>query len=203
MTTDKDTKKQQGDAEFEYDKAAEAAAGDDMLDDSVVAEESAGETIKKLREKLKKAQAEAQEHLTGWQRAKADFVNAKKRSDEELKEYRKFANEGLIEELLPVLESFQMAMGNKEAWEKADKNWRMGVEYIYSQLLGVLKGAGLEEIDPSGKDFDPLRDEAVSNEPVADKAQHGKVLRVIQRGYTLSGKPMRAPKVVVGEWKEA
>lgn len=200
---DTDNKKTEPEADdVSYDEAAVAADGDDMLDDSVVAEESAQETVKKLREKLKKAQAEAQENLTSLQRAKADFVNAKKRSDEELKEYRKFANEGLIEELLPVLESFQMAMGNKEAWEKADKNWRMGVEYIYSQLLGVLKGAGLEEIDPSGKDFDPLRDEAVSNEPVTDKALHNKVIRVIQRGYTLNGKAVRAPKVVVGEVKE-
>src|SRR5207244_2477593 len=100
------------------------------LDDSVVAEENAAEAIKKLRERLKKAEAEKQEYLTGWQRAKADLVNARKRDEEDLKEFVRFANERLIEGLIPVLESFDMAMGNKEAWEKADKNWRVGVEYI-------------------------------------------------------------------------
>jgi len=174
---------------------------DDTLDDSVIAEENMAEMIKKLRTKLKKSQADAQEYLTGWQRAKADFINARKRDEEERKEFIKFSNERLIESLVPVLESFDLAMSNKEAWERVDKNWRMGVEYIYSQLKKTLSEAGLEEINPVGLPFDPARDEAASYEPVADAKQDHVILQVIQKGYSLNNKPMRPPKVKVGEFK--
>lgn len=174
---------------------------DEFLDDSVVAEENAAEAIKKLREKLKKCEAEKTEYLTGWQRAKADLINARKRDEADRAEFTKYANERLIEELVPTLESFDLAMNNKESWEKVDKNWRTGVEYIYSQLKKALSDAGLEEINPIGKPFDHNRDEAAEYVPVDDEAQHHKVLSVIQKGYTLNGKPMRPPKVRVGEFK--
>jgi molecular chaperone GrpE len=172
------------------------------IDDSVIAEESAAETIKKLREKLKKAEAEKMEYLTGWQRAKADLINARKRDDADRAEFSKYANERLIEELIPTLESFDLAMSNKESWEKVDKNWRMGVEYIYSQLKKALADAGLSEINPLGQPFDHSRDEAAEYVQVSDESQHDKVVAVVQKGYTLNGKPMRPPKVKVGEFKK-
>ena len=174
---------------------------DDTLDDSVVAEEAAGESIKKLRDKLKLAEAEKQEYLTGWQRAKADMVNARKRDDDERKEFTKYANENLIADLMPVLDSFDMAMGNREAWEKADKNWRMGVEYIYSQLVKALTDNGLKEIDPMGEKYDHALHEAISNEPVTDPKLDGVIVAVIQKGYSLNGKILKVPKVKVGEVK--
>jgi len=173
------------------------------LDDSVVSEEHAAETIKKLREKLKKATEEKQEYLTGWQRAKADLINARKRDEEDRKEFTKFANERLIDGLIPVLDSFEMAMGNKEAWEKADKNWRTGVEYILGQLKKALNDAGLEEVNPIGQKFDASRDEAAEYVPVDNESDHHKILAVIQKGYVLNGRPMRPPKVRVGEYKKA
>ena len=173
------------------------------LDDSVVAEESAGETIKTLREKLKKAEAEKQEYLTGWQRAKADMVNARKRDEEERKDFMKFANANLIEELMPVLDSFDMAMGNKEAWEKADKNWRIGVEYIYSQLIKALTDNGVTELNPVNQTYDHNQQEAISHEPVTDEKLDGKIVQVVQKGYSLNGKILKVPKVKVGEFKKA
>jgi len=175
---------------------------DDTLDDSVVAEENMGEMIKKLRERLKKTDAEKHEYLTGWQRAKADMVNASKRDDDERKEFMKFANGRLIEDLLPVLESFDMAMGNKEAWEKTDKNWRIGVEYIYSQLNKVLLDNGLEEINPLNEKFDHAKHEAVSYESVTDEKLDHSIISVIQKGYSLNGKVLKVPKVKVGEYKK-
>ena len=175
---------------------------DDTLDDSVIAEENMAETIKKLRAKLKKSQADASEYLTGWQRAKADFVNARKRDEEERKDFIKFSNERLIESLIPVLESFDLAMANKEVWEKVDKNWRVGVEYIYSQLKKTLNESGLEEINPIGQKFDPSRDEAAEYVPVTDENQDHVITQVIQKGYSLNKKSMRPPKVKVGEFKK-
>ncbi len=188
------------DMEFEPVKGADITSED--LDDSVVAEENAVEAIKKLREKLKKCEADKQEYLTGWQRAKADLINARKRDESERQDFIKFANERLIDELIPVLESFDQAMNNKGVWEKVDKNWRVGVEYIYSQLKKVLADAGLIEVNPLGQPFDHNRDEAAEYVPVQTESENHKIISVIQKGYTLNGKSMRPPKVKVGEFKK-
>jgi molecular chaperone GrpE len=190
------------DTDIELDTEAENHFDSEGLDDSVVAEENAADAVKKLRERLRKAEAEKQEYMTGWQRAKADMINANKRHDEERKEFAKYANENLIADLVPTLDSFDMAMGNKEAWEKVDKNWRMGVEYIYSQLIRALSDNGLKEINPMGETYDPAHHEAVSYEPVTDEKMDHKIIQVIQKGYSLNGKSLKVPKVKVGEFKK-
>ncbi len=147
---------------------------------------------------LEKVAAERDEYLAGWQRAKADFINAKKRMEEVMGEYRVMANEGLIEELLPVLQSFEVAFANREAWEKADKNWRTGVEHIYGQLRGILEQNGLTEINPAGQKFDPNIHQAIKFEKTeAPKA--GLVLQVLEKGYMLGKKLMKPAKVIVAE----
>jgi len=186
---------------LEKDVVTDVSDDSDTLDDSVVAEENALDAVKKLKEKLKQANAEKQEYLIGWQRAKADLINARKRDEVERQEFIKFSNERLIESIVPVMESFDMAMANKETWEKVDKNWRVGVEYIYSQLKKVLSDAGLEEINPLGLEFDINRDEASEYVPVEKESDHHKIVAVLQKGYTLNGKAMRPPKVKVGEFK--
>jgi molecular chaperone GrpE len=157
--------------------------------------------VENLRKELEKAVGERDEYLSGWQRTKADFANAKKRMEETMKEYRSMANEGLIEELLPVLQSFEMAFSNKEAWEKADKNWRSGVEYIYTQLKSVVEQNGLKEVNPSGLVFDPMTHEAVAFEKSEDPALIGKIIKVVEKGYMLGGKLIKPAKVVVAESK--
>lgn len=169
---------------------------DENIDDSVVVEDSALESVKVLKEKLKKAIEEKQEYLNNWQKDKAEFINARKRDQEAQKDFARFSNENLIGELIPVLDSFNMAMGNKEVWEKVDKNWRVGVEYIANQLKKTLEDFGLKEIDPIGKPFDPMRDEAIE-----DGKENNIVTTVIQKGYELNGKVLKAPRVKIGEKK--
>lgn len=177
------------------------------IDEEFVPEDGEGNTgtqkdiVKDLREKLRKALDEKQEYLLGWQRAKADFVNARKREDESRKELLKYANEGLISELIPALDSFTMAFANKENWEKVDKNWRQGVEYIYSQLKGTLEANGLKEFDPKGDTFDPERHHAIGTVAVEEKNLDHKVVEVVQKGYELSGKLIRPANVKIGEYK--
>ena len=209
MNDDKDLKNmaaEDSDNQALDDQAADDAnAADDVTledsDDVEVSEEFSKDAIKALREKLKKAEKDRREYLEGWQRDKADFVNAKKRAEEAQKDFAKFASESLVTELIPVLDSFDMAMGNKEAWEKIDKNWRMGVEHIANQLRGTLQAQGLAEINPIGQPFDHNRDEAISYEPVSDASQDHQVIAVVQKGYTLNGKNIRPAKVKVGEAK--
>ncbi|HEY0908014.1 MAG TPA: nucleotide exchange factor GrpE [Candidatus Paceibacterota bacterium] len=150
---------------------------------------------------LEKVTAERDEYLQGWQRAKADFANAKKQHEAALKDYRTMANEGLIEEILPVLQSFEMAFGNKASWEKVDKNWRAGVEYIYTQLKTVVEQNGLQPVSPLGQKFDPAQHEAVRFEVTEDAAKVGTVSEVIEKGYMLGGKLIKPAKVVVLESK--
>jgi molecular chaperone GrpE len=198
---EKDPQSNPKDIDKDQDENTIDSSAGASLDDSVVAEESATETIKKLREKLKKSEAERQEYLTGWQRAKADLINARKRDEADRLEFIKFANERLIDDLIPVLDSFELAMGNKEAWEKADKNWRIGVESIAGQLKKALNDAGLEEVNPIGQKFDPMRDEAAEYTPVDSEDKNHIIINAVQKGYNLNGRPMRPAKVKVGEYK--
>ena len=164
--------------------------------------ETGDDAVKKLREKLKKAVEEKQQYLDGWQRDKAEFINIRRRDDESKKEFVKFAAENVITDIIPTLDSFELAMANKESWEKADPNWRKGVEYIYSQLLSALEQHNLKTVSPLGEVFDPNRDSAVEVIAVDDKSKDGKVIEVLQRGYELNSKLIRSPKVKVGEFNK-
>lgn len=175
----------------------------DASDDVVFEDDGASlkDKLKELRAKLKQAEEEKLTYLTGWQKDKAEFINARRRDEEQRKEFIKYANEALIEELIPVLDSFDLARANKEAWEKVEKNWRVGVEYIQSQLKSALERAGLKEISPEGQVYNPTTHEAVGMQAVTDASQEGKIVEVKSKGYELSGKSVRAPKVIVGEHK--
>lgn len=168
--------------------------------EEVIGEENAAEKLKKLREKLKETEAEKQKYLTSWQRAQAEFMNIRKRDEESKKEFLKFANENILNDLLGVADSFSMAFANKESWEKVDKNWRAGVEYIYSQFLTVLKDHGLREFDPTHETFDPSQHLAVETITTHDQTKDHKILEVIQKGYILQGKVVRPAKVKVGSY---
>ncbi|MES2087390.1 MAG: nucleotide exchange factor GrpE [Patescibacteria group bacterium] len=163
---------------------------------------SESEVVADLKEKLAVALKEKQEYLDKWQRGTAEFQNARKRDQEDNDRFRKYAAENLITEILPVLESFNMAFSNKEAWEKVDKNWRVGVEYIASQLKGILEGNGLKELNPLGDTFDPTLHEAVEFKEVTEEKQNQKIVAVNNVGYSFNGRVIKAPKVVVGESKK-
>ncbi len=185
--------------------AAQIPAQEDVVFDDIVdtdeegVERGAQAKLKDLRDKLKKCEAEKLDYLTGWQRTKADMVNARKRDEERQKELVKYANEELILDILPVLDSFDMARSNKEAWEKVDKNWRMGIEHIQSQILGILQKNGLIELNPLGADYSPLEQEAIEMVPAEDPKQDGKIVLVMNKGYKLGDRVIRPPKVKVGE----
>lgn len=170
------------------------------IDDSVVAEESLQETVKKLREKLKKVEAEKQEYLDGWQRAKADFVNIRKRDEDAKQEFLKFSKEEIVRDVIPVLDSFELAFRDKKVWEGLPKDWRTGVESIYNQLLAILTNHGVKKVVPVGEVFDPKQHEAVNVVRVDDKNGDEKIIDVLQAGYSLFGKEIRSAKVVVGKY---
>ncbi|OHA93299.1 MAG: nucleotide exchange factor GrpE [Candidatus Zambryskibacteria bacterium RIFCSPHIGHO2_12_FULL_38_34] len=174
---------------------------EEIIFDNEDEESNPAALIKKLREKVKKLEEKSQEYLTGWQKERADGVNLRKRLEEEKREFAKFAKEDIATEIIPVLDSFESAFKNKEAWEKVDKNWRQGVEYIHSQLVNVLSNHGISIISPLGEQFDPQRDEAIENVPIENPKDNHKILEVVSVGYKLQDKIIRPPKVKVAELK--
>ena len=97
-------------------------------------EEDLKKTIKKLRTDLKQAKAEKEEYLNGWQKERAEFANYRKQEDDRKALFSEAMRERILTRFMSVLDSFNMAFANKEAWAKVDDSWRKGVEYIYSQL---------------------------------------------------------------------
>ncbi|PIP87009.1 nucleotide exchange factor GrpE [Candidatus Campbellbacteria bacterium CG22_combo_CG10-13_8_21_14_all_36_13] len=156
---------------------------------------------KKLREKLKKAVEEKQEYLDGWQRAKADLVNAKREFEDERKKIIGRANEDMIMELLPVFDSFDMAFKNKEVWEAVDANWRTGVEYIHNQLHSIMREYGVSRIEAEGKKFDPRFHISVETKNTEDEAKDDIIERVVHNGYMKGEVVLRPAQVVVFEFK--
>lgn len=159
-------------------------------------------TIKKLREKIKKLEGEKQEYLDLSQRTRADYVNFKKEVESNQVSNRKFATKRFIEELLPVLDSYDMAQGNTEAWEKVDKNWRVGIEYIFNQLKTVLEGEGVTQFGKVGDTFNPELHETMQSVPVADAKDDEKIVKVLQNGYKMHDSILRPARVHVGQYKE-
>jgi len=173
----------------------------DSHDDVEFADDNLADTVKKLKEKIKVLEAEKLEYLTGWQRTKADYVNAKKEDEKNRGELMKYANMNFVEELLPALDAFDMAMANKEAWEKVDKNWRAGIEYIYGQIIATLEKFGVTQENPLGQKVDPLKHNPMGTVATEDKSKEGIVAEVIQKGYMMNGKEIRPAGVKVYEIK--
>ncbi len=158
--------------------------------------------LKDLRAELKMSQKESREHLTALQRARADYVNLKKELDEIRDITKKKTTEKVLADFLPTLDSFDMAMGNTAAWEAVDKNWRMGVEFIYSQLKTALENNGISSIDQVGVEFDPNLHEPIETKETDDANLDHKIERIIQKGYRMGEKTIRPARVVVWKNKE-
>lgn len=128
-------------------------------------------------------------------RSNADQQNQQRRHQREREELRKFATAGLLEDLLPALDS--LALGLESAATQTDgravaEGFRMAV----GQLRGILAGQGLVEVNPVGLPFDPARHEAVGSEPSATAAE-GTVLRVARSGWLLHDRVLRPAAVFV------
>lgn len=198
-----DENKDKEEKDQEFDTIPESGYNEEREDIEFVDEEEEKNpllVIKKLRERLKQSQKESKEYLDGWQRMKADTVNARRQDEEWRKEFVKFAEERLITRLLPVLESFGMATANKEAWESLPKDWRLGMEHINRELVNALSEHGLSEINPEiGSLFDPKEQTAVSSVSTDDKSLDHSVSSVVQKGYAVNGKVLKASRVNIFE----
>lgn len=159
-------------------------------------------TIKKLREKIKKLEADKQEYLDLSQRTRADYANFKKEVEANRVAERKFATKRFIENLLPVLDAYDMAQANREAWEKVDQNWRVGVEYIFNQFKTVLENEGVTQYGKVGDTFDPLLHETMEAVAVEDEKHNDTVVKILQNGYKMNEMILRPARVHIGHYQK-
>lgn len=157
--------------------------------------------IKKNKEKLKVCMDERQQYLDGWQRARADFMNLKKAGETAMAELEPMIKQKMFNQIFPVIDNFEMAFANKEAWEKVDRNWRIGVESIYGSLLRVLNDNGFEQIGAVGDKFDPEKYQPVQAIDTDEKEKDDTVAEVIQKGYKFKNRVVRASRVEVFNYK--
>ena len=148
---------------------------------------------------LKAEAAKGKEYLDRLLRTAADFENFKKRAARERQDAVKFANEGIIGTLIPIMDNFEMALtAMANAQDPAIQSLQSGVSMIHQQLKKALADAGLEEVDAANQPFDPNFHEAVSQQESADVPE-GHVMQQLRKGYKLRERLLRPATVVVAK----
>jgi len=178
--------------EFEANEDASLLSEDEAELSEVPAAQAA---FKKLRVQLREAQAKRDEYLTGWQRCKADSVNARKDllADAERRANREKLS--FIEELIPVLDSFDMATGS-DAWAEVNDGFRTGMEHVRNQLLDVLSRHGVERYGKVGEPFDPRLHEAVQEMGDVAGDPHS-IVKILRYGYRSGEYVIRPAQIII------
>ncbi|WP_417027198.1 nucleotide exchange factor GrpE [Baileyella intestinalis] len=171
----------------DYQDAPEEEKADGQPEGSEAHEEKA--------DSVKTAEQQKKEDDEKYMRLMAEFQNYKKRVAKEKQDIQSFANEKIITELLEVLDNFERSL---EHSSDADENYVKGMEMIFQQLKTAMEKAGLKEIQALGEDFDPAVHNAVMQEE-SDELESGKVSKVLQKGYKLNDKVIRAAMVAVAK----
>jgi len=153
--------------------------------------------VAELRRALDDEKAKASSYLASWQRAQADFINYKRRTEQEKCDLTVVANAESTRKLLPVVDDLERAfrMLPSEAEEFA---WAEGFRLIYKKMKDLLASQGLQEIETVGKPFDPRVHEAVGYE---EGGENGIIIREEQKGYRFCDRVLRPSLVVVGKGK--
>lgn len=148
-----------------------------------------------LREELAACQREAQEYLDGWQRARAEFANYKKRVERDQEHMRQNISAEILKRYLDVLDDLTLALKNRPQ-DPEGAAWASGIELIYRKMLSLLESHGVQVMQAEGQTFDPNLHEAISSEP-SDEHESGDILEVIKSGYTIGERVLRPALVRV------
>lgn len=189
--------------EVENTGAEANAEGDGHNPEATTAEplvqiETANVTPEQLEE-LKARAAKADDNWDRLLRTTADFDNFKKRAAREKQEAIRYANEDLLEKLVPVLDNFEAALSAVQTSSTgAGQSVQAGVAMIFQQLKKVLTESGLEEVDAAGQKFDPNLHEAVSQQETTDVPE-GNVIQQLRKGYKLRDRLLRPATVIVAK----
>jgi molecular chaperone GrpE len=156
-------------------------------------EAAAADELASLREQLEQERQRADTNYSNWQRATADFVNYKRRTEQEREEQARFANTALVLNILPAVDDLERALQHVDPALEGSV-WVDGVRQILRKLKGALNAAGVTEIPAQGEPFDPNLHEAIAE----DQGEEGKVVSEAQRGYRIGNRVIRPSMVIVG-----
>jgi len=164
------------------------------------AEKKGGKKDKKSssQKKLEALQEKYEELDDKYMRLYSEFDNYRKRTAKERIELQKSASREIILDILPVVDDLERAIQSFEEHQLSEEA-KKGIELIYNKLINILSQKGLKEITAMGQTFDTDYHEAITNIPAPSKKMKGKIMDVVQKGYTLNGKVIRYAKVVVGQ----
>jgi molecular chaperone GrpE len=171
-----------------------------LTEEAEEVEEIEEDEFSQLTKQLQAKEQEAKEHYDARLRLQAEFDNFKKRQEKELFSFRKYANEGLIQDILPIVDDFERAIAAAEQSHKLE-DFLEGVELIFSKFLDALQKKGVKEIEAEGQLFNPEIHEAVT-QIETDDVEEGTIVEVFQKGYYLHDRVIRAPKVGVAKGKD-
>jgi molecular chaperone GrpE len=157
--------------------------------------------MKALEAKFEAKEKEAEENYDRLLRLSAEFENYKKRSSREIEEFRKFANQSLIKEMLSVVDNLELAMNSTNGHKAIDKDLLQGLEMTHREILKVFEKFNVKPIDAKGQPFDPTFHEAVMQEETNDYAKNT-VINEMQRGYMIHDRLLRPSMVVVAKPRE-
>jgi len=160
-----------------------------MEDDTIPIEEK----LELIQAALEASEAKAAEYLDGWQRAKAEFTNYRKRQERE-RELARFETVGRVaKRYLPIVDDLERAL-NERPTEGEGAAWSEGIELVYRKLMSILDAEGISLIEADNEMFDPNLHEAVVQSE-SDEHESGQVIEVLQTGYKMGERVLR-PAVV-------
>lgn len=151
--------------------------------------------LAKLKDELEKVKAERQEYLDGWQRSKADAVNSRKELLAQAERASTRLRDAFIEELIPALDSFDMA-ATAESWSSIDDGFRTGMEHVRNLIVDTFANHGVVRYGKVGEIFNPALHEAVQEDPDA-AGKPGEIVRVLRYGYKAGERVIRPAQVIV------
>ncbi|GGE47276.1 protein GrpE [Pullulanibacillus camelliae] len=152
-------------------------------------------TVEELEEKIKRLEAEKEDLNNKLLRVQADYDNFRRRSREEKARDRQFRAQELVENLLPIADTFSRAL-QSEAESEETKAFKQGVEMVFKQFMSALEKEGVEAIEPLHQPFDPNDHQAVMQDEESDH-EPNTVTEVLQKGFKLNGRVLRPAMVKV------
>ncbi len=158
------------------------------------AAEAAEDEVTRLQRELDQARARADQHYASWQRSAAEFVNFRRRTEQERAQARELASRALLAQLLPVVDDFARALEAIPA-DQRETPWVQGIALIESKLWGVLERQGVSVIEALGQPFDPAEHEAIARD---EGSAADTVVEIYQPGYRLGSTLLRPAMVKVG-----
>ncbi|MEA1977651.1 MAG: nucleotide exchange factor GrpE [Chloroflexota bacterium] len=202
MKDNETTNEEQAAEEIENSEANDKLQLDEVIDADVreiddSTESSGTAEEESLEEQVKRLQTEAEEYLDGWQRARAEFANFKKRTQRENEHARERIAGEIITHFLGVNDDIERALA--KAPETDDfQEWTLGIELIHQKLQALFDAEGVELIDAEGERFDPTFHEAVSFED-SDDYEEGLIIDITQPGYKMGERVLRPAMVRVAK----